>query len=284
MSDATNILVVANETVVGRELIDAVKRHAEKGSVSVHVICPQSAPRHGYVIHEGDVRMAAENRVETAVAHLAEAGIEATGEVMDPDPFSAITDALHERPYDEIIVSTHPETRSGWLREGLIARVTKAVDIPVEHLVVDLEAESDQAMRTLVVANQTVGGQALIDQLKALGEESPRRFIVISPQSGDDTSEAHERLAATLRRLEEEGLNATGQVTHPDPFTAIQNALDFYEIDEVVISTFPETQSGWLRNDLIGRVQDSTSKPVHHVVSDDDAEGGAATEANGGTT
>ena len=42
---------------------------------------------------------------------------------------------------------------------------------------------------------------------------------------------------------------------HPDPFTAIQNALQFYAVDDIVISTFPETRSGWLRGDLIGRVQ-----------------------------
>ena len=272
MSDATNILVVANETVVGQALIDAVKRHADAGEVSVHVICPQSAPRHGYVIHEGDVRMAAENRVATAIAQLGEAGIEATGEVMDPDPWSAITDALGERRYDAIIISTHPETRSGWLREDLVGRVTNSVEIPVEHVVVDLDAEKDQATHTLVVANQTVGGQALIDQLRELSQEGPRRFIVISPQSGEDDEVAHERLAATLKRLEEEGIRAIGQVTHPDPYTAIQNALDFYGIDEIVISTFPETRSGWLRGDLVGRVRTATSKPVHHVVSEGDGE------------
>ena len=47
-----------------------------------------------------------------------------------------------------------------------------------------------------------------------------------------------------------------------------QNALDFYGIDEIVISTFPETRSGWLRGDLLDRVRTGTSKPVHHVVSE----------------
>jgi hypothetical protein len=51
-----------------------------------------------------------------------------------------------------------------------------------------------------------------------------------------------------------------------DPYTAIQNALQFYAVDEVVISTFPGERSGWLRSDLIGRVEASTSKPVEHVV------------------
>jgi len=268
MTDTTNILVVANETLVGSALIDAVKRHADKGSVAVHVICPQSAPKHGYVIYDESVRDAAENRLDMTVAQLKEAGIEASGEVMDPDPYSAITDAVGERSYNELIIATHPETRSGWLRQGLVARVEQEVDCPVEHVVVDLDADKDAATRTLVVANQTVGGQALIDQLKQLAEEGLRRFIVIAPQSGEGGG-APERLAATLERLEKEGLDAIGQVGHPDPYTAISTALDFYGVDEVVISTFPETRSGWLRGDLVGRVRTTTSKPVHHVVSED---------------
>ena len=82
--------------------------------------------------------------------------------------------------------------------------------------------------------------------------------------------DAAERLAHTLKALEDAGLEAVGQVVHPDPYTAIQNALQFYAPDDIVISTFPETRSGWLRNDLIGRVQTSTGKPVEHVVSEDE--------------
>lgn len=270
MNEPRNILVVANETLVGSTLIDAVKRHADQGPVTVHVICPQSSPRHGFVIYDESVRDAAQNRLDMTLARLKEAGIEATGEVTDPDPYSAISDAIGEKKYDEIIISTHPETRSGWLRQDLVSRVEQAVDYPVEHVVVDLDADSDQATRTLVVANQTVGGEALIDQLKQLAEEGPRRFIVISPQSGEEGG-APERLAATLERLEKEGLQAIGQVGHPDPFTAINTALDFYGVDEVVISTFPDSRSGWLRGDLVGRVRTSTSKPVHHVVSEEES-------------
>jgi hypothetical protein len=270
MSEPKRILVVANETVAGKALIDAVKRHADAGAVEVHVICPQNQSKHGYVTYDESIRDAAENRLAMTIAQLREAGIEAGGEVMDPDPYSAIMDAVGERDYDEIIVSTHPDTRSGWLRQDLITRVQQATRRPVEHVVVDLAGDSDDAVRTLVVANQTVGGQALIDQLKELAAQGPHRFVVICPQSGEGEGDAHKRLAHTLKRLQDEGLEAIGQVTHPDPFTAIQQALHFYGVDEVVISTFPETRSGWLRSDLIGRVRGSTSKPVHHVVSQAD--------------
>jgi len=269
MSEPKDILVVANETLVGATLVDAVKRHLEADAATkVHVICPQNEPKHGYVIYENTVREAAENRLAMTVAQLREAGAEVTGAVEDPDPYSAIMDAVGERNFDEIIISTHPVTRSGWLRQDLITRVEQATRRPVEHVVVDLDSDKDSAIRTLVVANQTVGGQALTDQLKALAAESERRFIVISPQSGEAGDDAAGRLAATLERLDSEGVKAIGQVTHPDPYTAIQNALDFYGIDEIVISTFSETRSGWLRGGLVGRVQTSTSKPVYHVVSE----------------
>jgi hypothetical protein len=267
------ILVVANETVAGRPLIDAVRHAAEGAEVDVHVISPQNQPKHGYVIYESMVRDAAENRLAMTIALLKEAGVEAHGEVMDPDPYAAIMDALGEQEYDEIIVSTHPETRSGWLREGLVDRVRRAARRPVEHVVVDLDSERDDVKRTLVVANQTMGGSALLERLREKAEEEPRRFIVISPQSagnGDGgDSEAPERLAHTLKQLQDAGLEAVGQVVHPDPYTAIQNALQFYAPDDIVISTFPETRSGWLRGDLIGRVRTSTGKPVEHVVSEE---------------
>jgi biopolymer transport protein ExbD len=264
----SRILVVANETVAGRPLIDAVKR---REGAEVHVICPQNSPKHGYVVYDETVREAAENRLKMTIALLHEAGVEATGEVMDPDPYAAVMDALGEADYDEIVISTHPETRSGWLREGLVDRVRRAARRPVEHVVVDLDAERDDVKRTLVVANQTVSGQELLDVLRAKAEAEPRRFIVICPQSGDSnggSDDAYARLAHMLEQLEEAGFEAVGQVVHPDPYTAIQNALQFYAPDDIVISTFPETRSGWLRGDLIGRVRSTTGKPVEHVVSD----------------
>jgi hypothetical protein len=273
------ILVVANETVAGRALIDAVKRHAEGEEVHVHVICPQNQPKHGYVIYEDQVRDATQNRLEMTIALLREEGIEADGRVMDPDPYTAIMDALGEEEYDEIIISTHPETRSGWLRQGLVDRVHRASGRPVEHVVVDLDADRDDVKRTLVVANQTVGGKELIEHLKHKAEDGPRGFIVICPQSGDDDgangdsgSEAHERLAHTLSELQDAGLEAVGQVAHADPYTAVQNALQFYAPDDIVISTFPETRSGWLRSDLVGRIKEATGKPVEHVVSGEEGE------------
>jgi hypothetical protein len=95
---------------------------------------------------------------------------------------------------------------------------------------------------------------------------------------GDSTpEEATARLDATLKRLQEAGLESTGQVGDPDPFTAIQNALQFYTVDEIVISTFPGEKSGWLRMNLIERTRSATGRPVEHIeVSAEQASEGAA--------
>ena len=276
------ILVVANETVGGRALIDSVKKHAEEAHkrnepFHVTVVCPQNQPKSGYVIYDESVRSAAENRLRTTIAQLREVGIDADGEVMDPDPFSATMDAIDAYGADQIIISTHPETRSGWLRKHLVDRVQEESGLPVEHVVVDLEADREHVTRTLVVANQTVGGKPLIDLLEEKGREGPHNFVLILPQGeGGEHGEAHRRLAHTLELLHQAGLDAIGQVMDPDPFTAIQNALQFYPADEIVVSTFPETRSGWLRSDLIERIKASTSKPVEHVVVDEPATEGAS--------
>ena len=203
---AEKILVVANETVGGQAVIDAVRRHAEKGEVEVTVICPQNQPRHGYVVYDEGVRAAAENRLKTTLAQLNEAGIHAEGDLMDPDPYAATMDAVAEYEPDVIIISTHPETRSGWMRRDLVSRVQADTGLPVEHVVVDLDREREHATHVLVVANRTVSGGPLIELLKqkaAAARTSSRSSCRRARTTAD--AEAHERLAHTLHLLEEAG-------------------------------------------------------------------------------
>jgi hypothetical protein len=278
MSDgAKTVLVVANETVGGRTLIDAVKKRAAQGPIHVCVICPQNEPRHGYVVYDELVRKAAENRLEITLGELRDEGIDAHGEVMDPDPYQATMDGIAQFHADEIIISTHPETRSGWLRRDLVDRIRSDSGLPVTHVVVDLDADRTHRVSTLVVANQTVGGAPLLQLLERKAAESPHRFIVVVPRGDGTSEEAGERLSQTLARLHEAGLEATGQVLDPDPFTAIQNALQFYRVDEIVISTFPGEKSGWLRMNLVERTRSTTSLPIEHIeVSQEAAQEGAA--------
>lgn len=278
-----NVLVVANDTHGGRSLIEAISERAAQGDARFVVIAPQNKPQSGLVIYDEAVRDAARNRVETTLSALRDLGIEARGDVMDPDPFNATLDAVREYAIDEVIVSTHPATRSGWLRRDLIERVQEATGLPVRHVVVDLDADRAEATQTLVIANKTAGGEPLFAELKRRAADGPHRFTVVVPLDGGDgnhTAEARARLKGLLERLHEEGIPATGGIGDPDPYTAVMNALQFYRVDEIVISTLPRMRSRWLRGDLVERVQRATACPVEHVVvdlagTDADAESGA---------
>jgi hypothetical protein len=270
------VIVVANETLASRSLVAAVKERAEKGDDPRFVlVVPMARAASGLVAYDDVLRDAAEHRVDLAVAALGREGIEAEGDVMDPDPFNATMDAVGEFHPDEIIISTHPETRSGWMRRDLIERVREATNLPVEHVVADLDAERQAERNTLVVANQTARGRPLLDLLERKAKESPHRFIVVMPQQTGDhdtTAEARQRLDEAIGELTAEGLEATGAIGDPDPYVAVMNALTFYRVDEVVISTHPAARSGWLRAEVIERVRRSTSVPVEHVVVDLEAD------------
>jgi len=267
----THILVVANETLGAQSIVEAIRERAHGGDTHVTVVAPQTQPKAGLVVYADAVRDAALARVDATVSALEQVGLDAHGDVMDPDPFTATMDAVGEFRPDEIIISTHPETRSGWLRRDLIERVRDASGLPVEHVVVDLDAEREKVVHTLVVANKTAGGDMLVDLLKAKAQESPHRFTVMVPQEGGrgaHTEQARERLAEVLEKMQHEGISATGSIGDPDPFTAVMNGLQLYRVDEIVISTHPATRSGWLRGELIERVRRSTACPVEHVVVD----------------
>jgi hypothetical protein len=201
---------------------------------------------------------------------MAQEGVAIQGEVGDSDPFSAAMDGILEFRPDEVIVSTKPATVSGWLRRDLVERIRNESGLPVEHVVVDLDQEGLPFDVTLVVANQTVGEQSLLDRLKELAEEKPHLFIVLIPQpdgQGHATREARDRLRRTLQSLRDGGLLCAGMIGPPDPYDATLTALQSFRVDSIVVSTFPETKSGWLRGDLIDRLRSATGKPVEHVVA-----------------
>lgn len=273
------VLVVANETLGGRSLIEAVRARVAKEELRLVLCVPQTRPRAGLVIYADAVHDAAQARVDLALEFVHAEGIEAIGEVGDPDPYTATMDAVHEHHPDELIISTYPATRSGWLRRDLVERVTEASGLPVEHVVADPDSEGLPFHVTLAVANRTASGDELFDTLRerAQGDAAKdiqRLFLLVVPQEGGDghaVRRARTRLKLVLDRLVQAGLFASGMIGDPDPYTAIVNALQYFRVDDIVISTFSETKSGWLRTDLIERVRRTTGKPVDHVVHSDPA-------------
>ena len=268
-----HVLVIANETVAGRSLIEALERRKAEGELRVTVVSPVNQPREGYVVYEDTRRASAGRRLDRTLEVLRAEGISASGLVVEADPVAAVRDALHqlEPPPDEIIVSTHPRQKSGWLRRNVVERIKRAAGgRPVEHVVVDLAEEGTNiAANVLVVANETVVGDALLDKIRERAARGPASFLLICPQS-DVTRSAHPEAERRLRRaltvLRGEGIEAHGQVAHPDPFTAAAQVVQDERIDEIIVSTFPgEKHSSWLRGDLVNRLRKQTGLPVEHV-------------------
>jgi len=278
------ILVVANETLGGKSLLDAVRSRAAEGEVRFVICVPQNRPRSGLVVYDDAVFDAAQVRVDLALEFIRAEHINAIGEVGDPDPYTATIDAVHAYRPSEIIISTYPETRSGWLRRDLVDRVRDASGLPVEHVIADPDTEGLPFHVTLAVANRTASGDELLDALRAKVEaeeekERGRLFIVVIPLEGGDgqaTRRARTRLKLVLDRLHQAGMYGAGMIGDPDPYTAIMNALQYFRVDDIVISTFPETKSGWLRTDLIDRVRRTTNLPVEHIVQEDASDPAAA--------
>jgi len=270
VSDPRRILVVANETVVSRKLVDLIEAHAGEGEVEVTVVAPINQPRQGYVVYYDTRRAAARRRLDRTLELLRREGVPATGVVVEADPVAALRDALEQLESDEVIVSTHPQQKSGWLRRNAVEQMRRvAGDIPFQHLVVDIAQEEGPA-NVLVVANQTVLGDALLERIQARAEKGPASFLIISPQGegGGSYEEAEKRLLRAVTRLRAQGLDAHGQISHPDPYTAVMQAIEDERVDEIILSTFPRARSGWMRRDLLERLRSDAKVPVEHVEVD----------------
>ena len=139
------ILVIANETVGGETLREEIRRRAEAYDERVRVICPTLLSRVRFIASDEDeARAKAQERLEHSLSRLREVGVNCEGEVGEADPVQAIEDALRTFAPDEIIISTHPEGRSLWLERGIVKAARERFDVPITHVVVDLEAEHEE--------------------------------------------------------------------------------------------------------------------------------------------
>jgi hypothetical protein len=138
------VLVVANETVAGEELVSAISMLALTQTSSFLVVCPALNSRlRTWTSDEDPAREAAQGRLEATLERLSSVGIDARGEIGDSDPLIAVEDAVRTFRPDEIVISTHPPGRSNWLERGVVDGVRVRFDVPVTHVVVDLEARPE---------------------------------------------------------------------------------------------------------------------------------------------
>ena len=123
-----HVLVIANETAASKTLLDAL-RDEDRGRVDrFTVIAPVNEPASGYVVYEDTRRASAGRRLEKTLKALREAGFAAQGFVVETGPVQAVKDALAqlEPKVDEIVISTHPAERSGWMRRNVVEDIERA--------------------------------------------------------------------------------------------------------------------------------------------------------------
>jgi hypothetical protein len=136
--------------------------------------------------------------------------------------------------------------------------------------------------KILIVANQTLGGAKLLESIRARAAQGDTEFALVVPRNKPshggiiyDEAVRHTaevRLSLAQQFLAQEGIRVEGEVGDEDPFTAAMDGVALYNPDEVIVSTLPRTASGWLRRDLVERLQDASGLPVEHVITDLDTE------------
>ncbi len=153
MSEGTSrVLIVANRTVATEQLLDAVRGRADAGPAEFHLLVP-ATPRglHRVVDPEDSGREEAAAQLKLGRARLREAiGADVSGHVGVADPMCAISDALHEGLYDEIIISTLPRRLSRWMHIDVPSKV-RGWGVPVTHV---------EGVRAPDEVPVTVGGEA----------------------------------------------------------------------------------------------------------------------------
>ena len=137
--------------------------------------------------------------------------------------------------------------------------------------------------RVLVVANETVGGRALLSELRRRVEGKRADVLVVSPAlntplkhwtSDEDEARAaaQDRLEASLAAMQTAGIEARGEIGDGDPLQAIEDALRTFGPDEIILSTHPEGRSHWLERGVVENARERFSVPITHVVVDLDRE------------
>src|SRR5258705_5012554 len=138
----------------------------------------------------------------------------------------------------------------------------------------------DGKHRILLVASETVGGGALLEEIRGRSSGGDCRVMVVTPALpvsrashwASDTDEAVElarqRMELSLIAIGELGLKAEGEIGDSDPNVAIEDALRVFPADEIVISTHPRERSRWLERGVVERAREQIDLPITHVVVD----------------
>ncbi len=149
---------------------------------------------------------------------------------------------------------------------------------------IELTRGGDGKHRLLVVANETVGGGALQEEIQGHCRGRDCEIMIVTPALSVSRAEhwasdideaielARQRMELSLIAIEGLGFKARGEIGDSDPNVAIEDALRVFPADEIVISTHPPHRSRWLERGVVEKARNEIELPVTHVVVDLSAE------------
>jgi cytochrome c oxidase subunit I len=271
-TERRTILVVARETVASGALIDELRRRAEEGLWRFTIAVPV----------EGGDRRAAERRLQVALSVLAETGIDASGVVVDGDPFAAHELVSTDEDVHEIILATYPTGRSGWMADDMVDRLRKATNLGITRVIVSPEEATEPlarpgVTRVAVVADDALGGDGLVAALRDRADAEPIATVLLHPMAltgpgWTDEAEsirdgATARVRAAIDALQAVGVQARGEVLDGDAVAATRIATSEHAADVIVVAA---TRGGRLESeDVLASVREAAgSTPVERIVVD----------------
>jgi hypothetical protein len=138
------VLAIVTESLGGTESLDQIRDGGE-GGVEVRLVVPavEANPLRHTLGDVDEPRRLAEEQLQASLRLLRDGGVDAEGEVGDPDPVQAAQDALLKAPADEILIFTRSDTESRWYEDGLFERAQESLQPPLRLVVVEAEAEGD---------------------------------------------------------------------------------------------------------------------------------------------
>ncbi|MBJ7455787.1 MAG: cbb3-type cytochrome c oxidase subunit I, partial [Thermoleophilia bacterium] len=274
-TEKRTIVVIANETVASAALIDEIRHRASEGLWRFTFA----------VANEGGDSRAADRRLQVALSVLAEAGIDASGTVVEGDPFAAAAAITAEEDVHEVMLATYPTGQSGWMADDMVDRLRKSTGLGITRVVVRPEEARAPLSRpgvsqVVVVADAGLGTAGLVTALRERADRQPIGVVLLSPMhlSGPGwTDEAEEQRTATFERvraaidgLQSVGVQSRGEVLDGDAAAAARIAVAEHHADEILVIA---ARGGRLESDeALAAVRTAAgSVPVERIVVDAEA-------------
>ncbi len=243
-TERRTILVIARDTVASAGLIDEIRRRADEGLWRFTIAVPL----------EGADPRAADRRLQVTLSVLAEAGIDASGTVVDGDPFTAYQTISTDEDVHELILTTFPTGRSGWMADDMVDRLRKVTNLGITRVVVSPEEASEPlarpgVTRVAVLADDALGGSGLVDALRERADAGPIATVILYPMAlagpgWTDEAEARrsaatDRVRSAIATLQDAGVQARGEVLDGDAAAAARIAVADHAAGLVLVAATP---------------------------------------------